>query len=174
MTLTDLIWRMTLLVQAVVPVVVALALLFFFWGLAQWILNVEDTEKHKEGKQRMIWGVVAFFFIVSIGGLLLILQNTFFGSGIHSTGFNNPNNFGSGSNNQLLLEGSSGGNLNTSNNNDALHNTPSGSSANDSFRIGADSNSASQQSTSGGFEPFQVETWGCLFGRGDCESRTRY
>lgn len=78
MTLTSIIGQITNLVSASVLVLLALALFFFLWGLAQWILNMADTEKHKEGKQRMIWGLVALFVIISIGGLVGILQGTFF------------------------------------------------------------------------------------------------
>ena len=81
-TLTGIICQLTSLAQAVVPVLVALALLFFVWGLAQWILNMSDTDKHKEGKERMIWGLVALFVIMSVAGLVAILQATFFGDGV--------------------------------------------------------------------------------------------
>lgn len=83
MTLTSIIGVFTNLALTTVPILVALTLLFFFWGLATFILNTADTDKNKEGKQRMIWGLVALFFILSIGGVLAVLQDTFFGSGLN-------------------------------------------------------------------------------------------
>lgn len=56
------------LVGIALPIVVALALLAFFWGLVKFILGGE--EKKAEGKHLMIWGVVALFVMVSVWGLV--------------------------------------------------------------------------------------------------------
>lgn len=90
-TLTGFIVKLTEIVEVIIPILVSLALLFFVWGLAQWLLNMADTEKHKEGKQRMVWGIIALFFIVSISGLIMVLQATFFGtSGSSSAPYKDP------------------------------------------------------------------------------------
>lgn len=125
-SLTDIIGCLTSLAQGVVPVLISLALLFFFWGLAQWILNVSDSDKHKEGKERMIWGLVALFFIVSIAGLVSILQATFFSSNsLHDTTFGDVNRFGtSGANPSGSLYGdapSGGGSSFTPGSSDSIH-----------------------------------------------------
>ncbi len=56
-------------------VAVGLALLFFFWGIAKFIRAAGDEEEIKAGKRLMIWGVVALFVMVSVGGLIMFLQN---------------------------------------------------------------------------------------------------
>lgn len=177
MTLTDLINQATSLAQAVTPVLVALALLFFFWGVAQWILNMADSDKHKEGKQQMIWGLVALFFIVSIAGLLTILQATFFGSGnLHSTDFGDPSRFALPAENTFDAQLPGDPSLNEL---PGGHTAPDGGSnsafgqdgkINNSFRFvnpGTTEDQPSQQ----GFEPFRVETWGCVFKLGGCGPR---
>ena len=59
------------LIGQLLPIVVALALLYFFWGLAQFILSSGGDEKAKEvGKSRMIWGIVTLFVMVSVWGLV--------------------------------------------------------------------------------------------------------
>lgn len=58
------------LIGLLLPIVVALALLFFFWGLAQFIFISGDEDAHEEGRRRMIWGVVALFVMVSVWGLV--------------------------------------------------------------------------------------------------------
>lgn len=58
------------LVTNATPIVVGLALLGFFWGLAMYIFSAGSDEKKKEGKNIMIWGVVALFVMVSIWGLV--------------------------------------------------------------------------------------------------------
>jgi len=58
------------LLDLLIPIAITLALLFFIWGLAQFILASGDEEKKKEGKQRMIWGIIALFVIVSVWGIV--------------------------------------------------------------------------------------------------------
>lgn len=52
------------------PIVVGLALLYFFWGIATFILNAGDSKLREEGKQRMIWGIVAMFVLIAIWGII--------------------------------------------------------------------------------------------------------
>ncbi|MEK7187159.1 MAG: hypothetical protein AAB690_02580 [Patescibacteria group bacterium] len=58
------------LVDLALPVVVGIALLGFFWGLATYIFAGGDAEKQKDARSRMIWGVVALFVMVSVWGLV--------------------------------------------------------------------------------------------------------
>ncbi len=67
--ITTLIRSIGNIIQILIPITAALALLYFFWGLAKFILNSADEEKRSEGKHIMIWGVVALFVIVSVWGL---------------------------------------------------------------------------------------------------------
>lgn len=57
------------LISLAMPIVVGLALLGFFWGLAKFIFAAGDEGKKDEGKRLMIWGVVAFFVMISVWGL---------------------------------------------------------------------------------------------------------
>jgi len=58
------------IIDILIPLVAALALLYFFWGLAKFILNAGNEDAQKEGKNIMIWGIVALFVIVSVWGLV--------------------------------------------------------------------------------------------------------
>lgn len=58
-------------------IVVSLALLYFFWGLANLILKASDEDKRKENIQRLIWGLVILFVMLSIAGIINMLQYTF-------------------------------------------------------------------------------------------------
>src|SRR3989344_2749345 len=65
------------LLNLATPIVVALALLYFFWGLANYILSTGDEEKREQGRNIMIWGVIALFVMVAVWGLVQILAQTF-------------------------------------------------------------------------------------------------
>ncbi|MFA5830669.1 MAG: pilin [Candidatus Paceibacterota bacterium] len=64
------------IVNLLVPIVSTLVVIFFFWGLAMYVLAAGDEEKAKEGKSIMIWGVLALFVMVTIWGIIGFMQNT--------------------------------------------------------------------------------------------------
>ncbi|MDQ5971602.1 MAG: hypothetical protein QG566_548 [Patescibacteria group bacterium] len=66
-----------LIVQSIVPLLFALAIVGFIWGVIQMVMNPEDAEKRKQGKQFMVWGIIALFVMVSVWGLVQIVSNTF-------------------------------------------------------------------------------------------------
>ena len=57
-----------------VPIFVGIAVLVFFWGIIKFISNAGDEKAIEEGKQFMIWGMVAIFFIVTFWGIVGILK----------------------------------------------------------------------------------------------------
>jgi hypothetical protein len=63
------------IVNLALPIVVALALLAFFYGLAKLIWG--GAEAVAEGKTLMIWGVVALFVMVSVWGLVRFIGDAF-------------------------------------------------------------------------------------------------
>lgn len=57
-------------IQSAIPVVVGLAVLFFFWGLVKYIFSQGNEESKIEGKNIMVWGLIGLFFIFSIYGVI--------------------------------------------------------------------------------------------------------
>jgi len=68
---------LTKLVNNLIPLILAIAVLIFFWGLAMYLLNTENAEKKGQGVNIMVMGIIAIFVMVSIWGIIGILQNTF-------------------------------------------------------------------------------------------------
>ncbi len=64
------------LISQATPIVVALALLAFFWGLVTYIFGAGDAEKRKKGLGIMIWGIIALFVMLSVFGIINALQST--------------------------------------------------------------------------------------------------
>jgi len=76
--ITDIINLLIGIIKQASILVVALALLFFFWGLAKFILQAGNEEKKNEGRQIMVWGIIALFIMISVWGIITVLENTFF------------------------------------------------------------------------------------------------
>lgn len=65
------------LVDQLIPLFLALALLAFFWGLIVYIWKSGDAEGQERGKNVMIAGIVGLFVMVAIWGIVRIIANTF-------------------------------------------------------------------------------------------------
>lgn len=61
----------------VVPIIMLLALIYFFYGLAKYILSASSEDSKTEGRNIMIYGVIALFVMASVWGLVTFLQDTF-------------------------------------------------------------------------------------------------
>ncbi len=71
----------TLLINTInnvlVPVLFAVAFIVFLWGAFQtFIFGAGSDESKEKGKSLMLWGLIGFFVMVSIWGLVNILTGT--------------------------------------------------------------------------------------------------
>lgn len=70
-----------IITQYIIPLLTAIALLVFIWGLARFILNAGDETKVSEGKQLMFWGIIALTVMISVWGIVgLFYQDIFNGN----------------------------------------------------------------------------------------------
>jgi len=60
---------------AVLPLIGTMAVIFFFWSSAQYILK--EGEAKNDAKMHMVWGIIILFVMVSVWGLVAVLDNTF-------------------------------------------------------------------------------------------------
>lgn len=65
------------LIGTATPIVVALALVYFFWGLASFILASSKDEERKKAISIMTYGIIALFVMLSVWGIINVLQSTF-------------------------------------------------------------------------------------------------
>lgn len=63
------------LVSTLLPIVVAIALLIFFWGLVKFIFAQGNEEAKADAKKIMLWGLIALFVMVSVWGLIEFIGN---------------------------------------------------------------------------------------------------
>jgi hypothetical protein len=75
----DLLGYVTCIINdSVIPLFFALALAFFIWGAVKFfIINGGEEEKRNQGKQFMLWGIIALAVMLSVWGLVGILKTTF-------------------------------------------------------------------------------------------------
>lgn len=68
----------SLINQVAVPLVFALAFIVFIWGVFLYFINGgHNEEAQAKGKALMLYGLIGFFVMVSIWGLVNILTGTF-------------------------------------------------------------------------------------------------
>ena len=61
-----------------IPLVFALALLVFFWGVfTYFILGAGDEEKRTTGRTYMVYGILGFVIIVAIWGIVALVISLF-------------------------------------------------------------------------------------------------
>ena len=70
------------IVNLLIPIFFALALLAFFYGIFQYIRSAGDPAEASAGKSIMIYGVIAIAVMASVFGITRLLQTTF---GINDT-----------------------------------------------------------------------------------------
>ena len=65
------------LVPPIVRLIFALAIVYFLWGVVQYVLYPDEETKKKEGKEKIIWGLIALTVMFSVYALVSITTNTF-------------------------------------------------------------------------------------------------
>lgn len=65
------------ILRYVVVIVLVLGLVYFLYGVAQYILAAGDEDKKVYGRNVMIYGLIALFVMSAVWGLVTVLQNTF-------------------------------------------------------------------------------------------------
>ena len=76
-TLEDTLRTVNNLIGIITPIVVAIGLIFFFWGLANLLMNPEKDKDKGTSRDRMIYGILILFVMLSVWGLVGVLQDTF-------------------------------------------------------------------------------------------------
>ncbi|MFA6536349.1 MAG: hypothetical protein WC250_00855 [Candidatus Paceibacterota bacterium] len=71
----DLLALISKILNAIVPVLIAFAVVYFLYGVFSYVFT-DDEEKKEKAKEVMIYGVIGIFVMVSVWGLVNILAGT--------------------------------------------------------------------------------------------------
>lgn len=64
------------ILKLLIPMAFALAIIYFFWGVAKYIGSAGDPVAADKGKSIMIYGVIAIAVMASVYGIVAYLQST--------------------------------------------------------------------------------------------------
>lgn len=67
----------TYIINPAILIVFALGFLLFVYGLVEFLWNLNQGGENEEGKMHMLWGIVGMLIMVSVFGILELLDNTF-------------------------------------------------------------------------------------------------
>jgi len=65
-----------LIINPLIMLLFALALMFFLYGVFEFIANQENDEKRTKGKSHMMWGVIGMTIMMGVFAILNIILNT--------------------------------------------------------------------------------------------------
>ena len=74
-TLFGILCRVGQFLNAIVPILIALGVVYFVWGVVTYVIS-SDEEAKKAGRDRMIFGIIGLAVIVGMWGLVNLLRNT--------------------------------------------------------------------------------------------------
>src|SRR6185437_15372930 len=67
----------TYVIDPAILVVFAAGFFFFVFGLVQFLWRLDEGGDNTTGKQHMVWGIVGMLIMVSVFGIITIIDDTF-------------------------------------------------------------------------------------------------
>ncbi len=64
------------IVNPLILLISAMAVVYFLWGLLQMIMNAESEEARATGRRHALYGLIGLFIIVSVFGIIRAIQST--------------------------------------------------------------------------------------------------
>jgi hypothetical protein len=64
------------ILNPIITLLFALALLFFIWGVVEFVRGADNEKIRAEGRSRMLWGLIGMLVMISVFAIVEIIQNT--------------------------------------------------------------------------------------------------
>lgn len=65
------------IINTLIPIILGLAVLGFFWGLVRLLFSKGGSEERSDGIKILLLGILVIFVMVSLWGIIGVLQGTF-------------------------------------------------------------------------------------------------
>lgn len=66
----------SMIVNPLIEFLFAIAVVYFLWGVFQFMMNQENEEKKTTGKSHMLWGVIGIVIMLGVWGILNLVLDT--------------------------------------------------------------------------------------------------
>jgi uncharacterized membrane protein YidH (DUF202 family) len=73
----------TMIINPLILLLFALAVVYFLYGVLEFLMNQENEEKKTSGKSHMLWGVIGIAIMLGAFTILNVVMNTFGIKGIN-------------------------------------------------------------------------------------------
>ncbi len=67
----------TLIIDPAILIVFSAGFFLFIYGLVEFLYAINQGGDNTEGKQHMVWGIVGMLIMISVYGIIALLDNTF-------------------------------------------------------------------------------------------------
>jgi hypothetical protein len=64
------------LIDPLLYFMMGLALVYFLWGVVEYLMHADEPEARSTGARHMIWGVIGLAIMVGVFGIMNIIINT--------------------------------------------------------------------------------------------------
>jgi ABC-type Na+ efflux pump permease subunit len=64
------------IVNPLIMLIFALAVVYFLYGVVKYLLSPENEEVRTASKSHMLWGIIGMFIMISVFGIMNLLLNT--------------------------------------------------------------------------------------------------
>lgn len=64
------------ILNLIVPLLIAVAVVIFLYGVIKYITAGGDETKRTEARNMMLWGIIGLFVMIAVWGLVNVLANT--------------------------------------------------------------------------------------------------
>lgn len=64
------------IINPLIMLMIGIAVVYFLWGVFDFVREAENSDKRKEGGMRMLYGVLGIFIMVTAYGILNLIIGT--------------------------------------------------------------------------------------------------
>jgi len=66
----------TLIINPLIYFMIGLAVVYFLWGVVEYLIHGDEPDARATGTQHMIWGIVGLAIMVGVFGIINIIEKT--------------------------------------------------------------------------------------------------